>query len=65
MPYGFAYMLGSQVLFFVITISLIVWFVKNTNQENPKKILDKRLVYGEINKKEYDLMLKTITNKGV
>jgi len=63
--YGFAYMIGTQVLFFIFTIGLIIWFVKSTNQQNPKKILDKRLVSGEINKKEYDLILKSIMNKEV
>ena len=58
--YGFTYMIGTQILIFIVTISLIVWFIKN--QQSPKKILDKRLVSGEINKKEYDLLLKIINN---
>ena len=58
--YGFGYMIGAEILFFIITISLIVWFVKNTNQQNPKKILDRRLASGEINNKEYDSLLRKI-----
>ena len=63
--YGFAYMLGAQILFFIVTIGLIIWFVKNTGQKDiyaPKDILDKRFVSGEIDKKEYASLLKTITD---
>ena len=64
--YGFTYMIGAQVLFFVVTIALIVWFVKNSKQrerDTPKNILDKRLAYGEIDKKEYNSLLKIINDK--
>ena len=64
MPYGFGngftYMIITQVLFFIVTIGLIFWFIKNTNQQNPRKVLDKRLVSGEINRKEYSSLLKMI-----
>ncbi|MCK5629799.1 MAG: hypothetical protein KAI26_04230 [Nanoarchaeota archaeon] len=59
--YGFAYMIGAQILFFIIIIGLIIWFIKNTRQKDiytPKDILDKRLVSGEITKKEYNTLLK-------
>lgn len=65
---GFTYMIITQVLFFIVTIGLIIWFVKNTKQkeiQTPKDILNKRLVSGEINKKEYKLLLKTINNQDV
>ncbi|RLG13269.1 MAG: hypothetical protein DRN71_05155 [Candidatus Nanohalarchaeota archaeon] len=56
-------MLGAQILFFIATIGLVMWFVKNTAQKDiytPKNILDRRLVSGEINPKEYNILLKTI-----
>ena len=72
MPYGigfgngFTYMIITQVLFFIVTISLILWFIKNSNQNStPKQILDRRLASGEINKKEYNSLLNTIMNKEV
>ena len=70
MPYGYGptYMIGAQVLFFIFTIGLVVWVIKNSNQKDvntPKDVLDKRLVSGEINKKEYNSLLNTIMNKGV
>ena len=61
--YGFAYMIVAQVLFFIITIALIIWFVKNSKQKEDytaKDVLDKRLVSGEIKNKEYNLLLKKI-----
>ena len=65
MPYGFGYasMIGAQVLFFIITIALIFWFVKNNSSkgnDSVKKILKRRLVSGEINGKEYDFLLNKI-----
>jgi len=67
MPYGagfgngVTYMIITQVLFFIVTIGLISWFVKNSKQNNiPKQTLDRRLASGEITKKEYDSLLKTI-----
>jgi len=69
MPYGlgmgngFTYMIVAQVLFFIITLGIIVWFVKNSKQKEPhtaKDILDKRLTSGEIKNKEYDSLLKKI-----
>lgn len=71
MPYGlgmgngFGYMIGAQVLFFIITLGLIIWFIKNKKQKesyDAKNILDKRLASGEITKKEYNSLLKTIMN---
>ena len=61
--YGFAYIIVAQVLFFIITIALIIWFVKNSKQKEDytaKDVLDKRLVSGEIKNKEYNLLLKKI-----
>ena len=55
------YLIVAQVLFFIVTISLILWFVKNNNQNNtPKQTLNMRLVSGEITKKEYDSLSKII-----
>ena len=63
---GFTYMIITQVLFFIVTIGLIIWFIKNIKQDNtPKQTLDNRLAYGEITKKEYNLLLKTINNQEV
>ena len=57
-------MIGAQVLFFVVTIGLVVWFVKNIKErETVKDILDKRLVSGEINTKEYDLLMEKINEE--
>lgn len=69
MPYGlemgngFTYMIVAQVLFFTITLALIIWFVKNSKQKEDytaKDVLDKRLALGEIKNKEYDSLLKKI-----
>ncbi len=69
MPYGlgmgngFTYMIVVQVLFFTITLALIIWFVKNSKQKEDytaKDVLDKRLALGEIKNKEYDSLLKKI-----
>ena len=63
---GFTYMIITQVLFFIVTIGLIIWFIKNIKQNNtPKQTLDNRLASGEITKKEYSLLLKTINNQEV
>ncbi|NOQ37422.1 hypothetical protein GQ472_00910 [archaeon] len=61
--YGMTYMIGSQILFFIITISLIIWVLKDSkNKENytAKDMLDRRLASGEIDKKEYKQLLDTI-----
>jgi|APSaa5957512576_1039674.scaffolds.fasta_scaffold47895_2 uncharacterized membrane protein len=65
MPYGYGFtsMIIAQILFFIITIALIVWFIKSSESKNintPKKILDNRLASGEINNKQYDSLLKKI-----
>ena len=69
MPYGlgmgngFMYMIVAQVLFFIITLGLIIWIVKNSKQRESytaKDVLDKRLALGEIKNKEYDSLLKKI-----
>ncbi len=59
---GFLYGIGAQILFFIVTIVLIVWFVKNSNKKvnNAKDILDNRLAAGEIEKKQYISLLKII-----
>ena len=63
---GLTYMIITQVLFFIVTIGLIIWFIKNIKQNNtPKQTLDNRLASGEITKKEYNLLLKTINNQEV
>jgi len=61
--YGMSYMIGSQVLFFVITIALIIWILKDSKQDKSdtvKDILDRRLASGDIDKKEYTQLLETI-----
>ena len=66
MPYrsGFMYIIGAQVLFFIVTIVLILWFVRDLREkETTKDTLDRRLVSGEIRIKEYELLLK-IVQKG-
>ena len=72
MPYGqglgnvLTYMIITQVLFFIVTIGLIIWFIRNNKQNNtPKQNLNRRLASGEITKKEYNSLLKMImdTNK--
>ncbi len=61
---GLMNMIIGQVLFFIITTGLIIWFVKNIKlTNNPKEILDNRLALGEITKEEYELLLKTIKTK--
>jgi uncharacterized membrane protein len=59
--YVFIYIIIAQILFFIITLILIIWFVKNSNLKDgysTKEILDKRLVSGEITIKEYNSLLK-------
>ena len=66
--YGFAYMIGAQVLFFIVTITLIFWFVKNSKQKDiytTQDILNMRLVSGEIDKNEFNSLLKIIINSKV
>ncbi len=61
--YGMTYMIGSQILFFIITIALIIWVLKDSkNKENytAKDMLDRRLASGHIDKKEYKQLLDTI-----
>lgn len=58
--HGMIYMIIAQVIFFIVTISLMIWFVRNSNQKviDPKEILDRRLASGDIDKKEYNSLLK-------
>ncbi|MCK5063031.1 MAG: hypothetical protein KAR23_03820 [Candidatus Aenigmarchaeota archaeon] len=61
--YGMTYMIGSQILFFIITVSLIIWVLKDSKKKEnytAKDILDRRLASGEIEKKEYNQLLDTI-----
>ena len=63
---GFMYMIIAQILFFVVTIILIIWFVKNNKSDKtPKEILNIRLASGEITKKKYDEILNIITNSEI
>lgn len=60
---GFLYMLGVQILFFIITIILIIWLVRNNRQNQnitARELLEKRLASGEINQEEYDKIIKKI-----
>ncbi|MDI3544450.1 MAG: hypothetical protein PWQ28_731 [Candidatus Woesearchaeota archaeon] len=58
--HGMIYMIIAQVIFFIVTISLMIWFIRNSNQKDsdPKEILDRRLASGDIDKKEYNSLLK-------
>lgn len=58
--HGMIYMIAAQVIFFIVTISLMIWFIRNSNQKdsNPKEILDRRLASGDIDRKEYNSLLK-------
>ena len=63
---GFLYVLGAQILFFIITIILIIWFVKNSKQKETvtaKDILNNRLASGGIKSKDYDLLIKKINKE--
>ncbi len=61
--YGFVYMIGAQVLFFMIMIGLIFWIIKTgRSQQSSKEILDTRLASGEINKNEYDSLKKLMAD---
>ena len=69
MPYGnglgngFIYIIIAQVLFFIVTLGLILWFVRNNKQNgSSKQILNERLASGEITRKEYNSLLKTMMN---
>ena len=64
---GFFYILIAQILFFIFTFLLILWIVKHSKSENnPKKILDMKLVKGEITEEEYSHLIKIINkNKEV
>lgn len=60
--HGFIYIIIAQVLFFIITIILILLLIKYSNQNkiSAKSILDKRLAQGKINLEDYNLCLKKI-----
>lgn len=63
--YGMTYMIGSQILFFIITIALIIWILKDPKKkenDTAKDILNRRLASGEIDKKEYKQLLDTINS---
>ena len=63
---GFMYLIIVQILFFIVTIGIIIWFVRNTKSDkDPKEILNNRLASGEITKKVYNQLLRTITNSEV
>ena len=56
--HGFIYMIFAQVIFFIVTLILILWLVKSRQSFNSvKQILDRRLAKGEITKKEYKDLL--------
>jgi len=51
-------MIFAQVIFFIVTLILILWLVKSRQSFNSvKQILDRRLAKGEITKKEYKDLL--------
>lgn len=60
---GFIYVLIAQIIFFLFTIVFILWFIKNRKEDDSLDLLKKRLILGEINKKEYDSLFNIIGEK--
>lgn len=59
--YGFGGMF-FMIIFWAAIIWLIVWIVQQTvkSKESPSEILEKRYVKGEITKKQYQEIKKTL-----
>lgn len=59
---GFGLLL--QIIILILVILIIIWVLKSgkVNNETPEEILKKRLAKGEITKKEYNELLKEISN---
>ncbi len=63
---GFMYLVIAQILFFIVTVGLIIWLVRIISQEkNARTILNNRLASGKITKDEYNQLLSIITNSEV
>lgn len=64
--YGYGmYAMGFNVIFFVVTLGLIIWVLRDhertrTVSSSPEDILKRRLAWGEIDEKEYTRLLKVI-----
>ena len=73
MYYGLGYglgpfMMGFNVLFFLVTLGLILWMFRGSEREknsrtSPEDILKRRLAWGEIDEKEYLRLKKIIETK--
>ncbi len=51
----------AQMLFFIVTIILIIWLVKDKRSDkNPEQVLRMRLASGDITRKEYSETLNLI-----
>ena len=59
--FGFAGML-FMIIFWAAIIWLIVWIIREVSKgkESPSELLEKRYVKGEITKKQYQEMRKTL-----
>ncbi len=55
---GFVYMLLVQLLFFIATLALVVWLLKNN--KSSEEILNMRLASGAITKEEHRELLQAI-----
>ena len=50
-----------NTLFFIITLALILWVIKNNRNDNdPLVIAKQRYAQGEITKKEYQELIKEL-----
>lgn len=63
--HGFYGIMGFNFLFFLVTMGLILWVMKSPQQQkisagSPVDILKRRYALGEIEKKEYLDMIKTL-----
>ena len=63
MMYGFGFSgMLFMIIFWAAIIWLIVWIIREVSKgkENPSELLEKRYVKGEITKKQYQEMRKTL-----
>ncbi len=63
MMYGYSsFWIVFMILFWAAVIWLIVWIVQQItkNKESPNEILEKRYIRGEISKKQYQEIKKTL-----
>lgn len=68
MGYGYGlgpFMMGFNVLFFLVTLGLILWVFRGSEREHtvrssPEDVLKRRLAWGEIDEKEYERLREII-----